>query len=183
MKKILLVATIMSLPFIATGCASITQGTSQTLTFKLDPKETKCVLTRVDDGELGSISSKSNTIQVHKDKDDIVVQCSASGFEQKTSRIVSKATTAGVTGVMLDFGITDMMTGAMYAYPTEISIVMGEESVASNDAQQVKSAISSTRMTVEEKEQKLGELKLLKEKGLISQEVYTAKQNEILNTL
>jgi hypothetical protein len=106
------------------GCASITQGTSQVLSFKMEPKEATCVLTRVGDGELGSVSGTTNTIQVSKDRDDIIIQCKAPGYNNKTTRLVSSASTAGVTGVLLDFGITDMITGAMYAYPTDVSIVM-----------------------------------------------------------
>lgn len=115
---------------LLTACASITQGTSQVLVFKMEPKEAVCVLTRIDDGELGSINGTVNTVQVSKDKDDIVVQCKAPGYQPKTTRVVSKATTAGVTGVLIDFGITDMITGAMYAYPTDISIVLEKETSA-----------------------------------------------------
>lgn len=174
------------------GCASITQGTSQTLAFKIEPKEATCVLTRVDDGELGSVSGKANTIEVHKDKDDIVVKCSASGYNDKTTRIVSKAGAAGVTGVMLDFGITDMITGAMYAYPSDINIVMENDGTKTADQQAVSASATEERkessasatakgMTEDVKEKKLTELKHLKDKGLISKEVYVAKQNEILN--
>lgn len=123
MKRIVLTGTAI----VIAGCASITQGTSQILSFRIDPKEAVCVLNRVDDGELGSVSATSNTIQVSKDKDDIIVQCKAPGYQSKTTRLVSKATTAGVTGVLLDFGITDMITGAMYAYPADISVVMEKE--------------------------------------------------------
>jgi hypothetical protein len=112
---------------VLVGCASITQGTSQVLAFRIQPKEAICILTGVDDGELGSVSGTSNTIQVGKDKDDIVVQCRAPGYQQKTTRVVSRATTAGVTGVLLDFGITDMITGAMYAYPGDVTIVMDRD--------------------------------------------------------
>ena len=122
-------ADLVAMVIFVTGCASITQGTSQVLSFRIEPKEAVCVLTRVDDGELGSISAASNTIQVSKDKDDIIVQCKAPGYQHKTSRLVSKATTAGVTGVLLDFGITDMITGAMYSYPADVSIVMEREGV------------------------------------------------------
>ena len=125
---------------LAAGCASITQGTSQVLSFKIDPKEAVCVLTRVDDGELGSITGTSNTIQVSKDKDDIIVQCKAPGYQDKTTQIVSKTTTAGVTGVLLDFGITDMITGAMYAYPADVSIVMEKEGSPSSIAPAVDEA-------------------------------------------
>lgn len=153
-----------------TGCASITQGTSQTLSFKLEPKEAKCILSRTGEGELGSVSATSNTIQVQKDKDDILVQCTAPGYQQKTTRIVSAASTAGVTGVLLDFGITDMITGAMYAYPTDISVAMEKDTSAAPTA-----ALTQTT------EIKLKELKRLRNAGLISEEVYVAEQKAILS--
>ena len=154
-----------------TGCASITQGTSQVLSFKLEPKEAKCVLSRTGEGELGSINTTSNTIQVHKDKDDILVQCTAPGYQQKTTRIVSGASTAGVTGVLLDFGITDMVTGAMYAYPTDVSIVMEKDIL-----------VAPTTAVTQATETKLKELKRLRNAGLISEEVYSAQQKAILGT-
>jgi hypothetical protein len=104
------------------GCATITQGTQQAISFKLEPKDTICEVSRVGDGKLGRISSTSSTLYVGKDKDDILVVCNAPGFEQSTTKVVSGATGAGVTGVLLDFGITDMITGAMYRYPEDVTI-------------------------------------------------------------
>ena len=112
---------------LMTGCATVTQGTQQIIVFKLEPKDTKCDVNRVGDGKLGSISTSLNTIQVGKDKDDIVVTCTAPGYKQQVSKVVSGATGAGVTGVLIDFGITDMITGAMYRYPEEVSIVLENE--------------------------------------------------------
>lgn len=105
-----------------TGCATITQGTQQAISFKLEPKDTICEVSRVGDGKLGRISSTSSTLYVGKDKDDILVVCNAPGYEQSTTKVVSGATGAGVTGVLLDFGITDMITGAMYRYPEDVTI-------------------------------------------------------------
>ncbi len=100
------------------GCASITQGTSQTLIFSIEPKETRCVVTRVDDGQLGIVTQSQNTLMVSKDKDDIIVQCNADGYKPYTFKIVSSATGAGVAGaIFIDLGITDMITGAMWRYP------------------------------------------------------------------
>ena len=59
-----------------------------------------------------------------KDKDDIIIVCNAAGYEQSTTKVVSGATGAGVTGVLLDFGITDMITGAMYRYPEDVTIAL-----------------------------------------------------------
>ncbi len=110
-----------SMAFIS-GCATITQGTQQAISFKLEPKEAICEVSRVGDGKLGRISGSSNTLYVGKDKDDILVVCNAPGYEQSTTKVVSGATGAGVTGVLLDFGITDMITGAMYRYPEDVTI-------------------------------------------------------------
>lgn len=122
-NKFLIIAAVL----FVTGCATVTQGTQQIIVFKLEPKDTKCDVTRVGDGKLGSISTSLNTIQVGKDKDDIVVICTAPGYKQQISKVVSGATGAGVTGVLIDFGITDMITGAMYRYPEEVSIVLEKE--------------------------------------------------------
>ena len=110
------------------GCASITQGTSQTIIFNIEPKGTTCTASRDGDGEIGSLSTSNNTLKVSKDKDDIVVKCSAQGYKQKVIRLVSKTQTAGVLGgAVLDLGITDMVTGAMWAYPNDVSISLEKE--------------------------------------------------------
>jgi hypothetical protein len=126
MQLIIKFFTLAAILFVA-GCATVTQGTQQIIVFKLEPKDTKCDVNRVGDGKLGSISTSLNTIQVGKDKDDIVVTCTAPGHKQQVTKIVSGATGAGVTGVLIDFGITDMITGAMYRYPEEVSIVLEKE--------------------------------------------------------
>ena len=112
----------------ATGCASITKGTSQTLVFNLDPQETRCTLSRDGDGEIGSINARNNTVTVGKDKDDILVKCQAEGHAQKITRLVSSADTAGVVGgVFIDLGITDMVTGAMWQYPNTTTITLDKD--------------------------------------------------------
>lgn len=52
----------------------------------------------------------------------MIVVCNAPGYGQSTTKVVSGVTGAGVTGVLLDFGITDMITGAMYRYPEDVTI-------------------------------------------------------------
>jgi len=128
-KKIILLIAAVSL----VGCASITKGTSQTIIFNIEPKGTTCVATRDGDGEIGSVSTSNNTLKVSKDKDDIVVKCSAPGYKQKVTRLVSKTETAGVVGgAVIDLGITDMLTGAMWAYPNDVSIVLEKEGAGSD---------------------------------------------------
>ena len=119
---------IITLSLGLTNCASITQGTTQSLIFDHDPSTARCSLTREGDGEIGSISSKNNTISVGKDKDDIVVKCNAPGYKQKTMRLVSSVSSAAVVGgLLIDLGITDMITGAAYQYPGQTSIALDKE--------------------------------------------------------
>ncbi len=127
MKKFFLMAAAFAAMALG-GCASITKGTTQTLVFNIDPETARCVLTRDGDGEIGSISAKSNTVTVGKDKDDIIVKCTAPGYKQKVTRLVSSAETAGVVGgALIDLGITDMITGAMWAYPNTTTIAMEKD--------------------------------------------------------
>ena len=109
---------------VLTGCASITQGTNQVISFSIDPQEAKCAIVNKDNATLGSVSGKANLLQVSKGAGDLIANCTAEGYEQKTTRIVSSTQTAGVIGVVIDFGIVDMLTGAMWKYPDHVSIAM-----------------------------------------------------------
>lgn len=122
MNKSLLVVLMVST--LITGCASITQGTTQVISFSIDPTDAKCTVVNKENAALGTVSGKSNLLQVSKGAGDLIANCSADGYETKTTRIVSSTQTAGVLGVAIDFGITDMLTGAMWKYPDHVSIVM-----------------------------------------------------------
>jgi len=122
MKKVLV--TLSAFTLALTGCASITQGTNQVISFSIDPTEAKCSVVNKDGATLGTVTGRSNLLQVSKGASDLVVNCQADGYEQKTTRIVSSTQAAGVIGVVIDFGIVDMLTGAMWKYPDHVSIAM-----------------------------------------------------------
>ena len=115
---------IVFITVIFTGCASLTQGTTQLLTFTIDPEEATCKVITDDGTTMGTISGKANIILVAKDNSDILVQCSAEGYRDSTTRLRSSTQTAGVVGVAIDLGITDMLTGAMWKYPDQTTIVL-----------------------------------------------------------
>ena len=120
MKKIY---TLLITVFI-TGCASITQGTSQILSFSITPVETTCTVSNESGGQIGAVSGQINMLQVDKDNSDLLVNCNAKGYKQKVTRIKSTTQTAGVIGVTIDLGITDMLTGAMWKYPEHTTIIL-----------------------------------------------------------
>jgi len=126
--KYLVLASVL----LTSGCASLTQGTSQVLTFSIEPKSARCDVNRTGDGILGQVSQSSNTIEVGKDKDDIIIQCKADGYTPQVTRLKSSASGAGVSGaIFIDLGITDMVTGAMWVYPNHTSIILKKETDAS----------------------------------------------------
>jgi hypothetical protein len=124
----LLTAAFCAMTTLITGCASITQGTNQTLIFNIEPKEARCIVTRDGDGQLGLVSQSQNTLQVSKDKDDILVSCKADGYKPFSLKIVSSASGAGVAGaVFIDLGIVDFATGAMWKYPDQHNISLEKQ--------------------------------------------------------
>ena len=122
MKRIYLAFPFFAL--VISGCASITQGANQVISFSIDPQEAKCAVVNKDNATLGTVSGKANLLQVSKGAGDLIANCTAEGYEQKTTRIVSSTQTAGVLGVAIDLGIVDMLTGAMWKYPDHVSIAM-----------------------------------------------------------
>ena len=124
MNKLTFIFLFVSLGVLS-GCASNTQGTSQTIIFNLEPETAVCVAKRDGEGEIGTITAKNNSLQVSKDKDDIIIKCTAAGYKNKSVRMVSSTQAAGVIGgAFLDLGITDMLTGAMWKYEGSINIAL-----------------------------------------------------------
>jgi hypothetical protein len=98
-----------------TGCASITQGTTQKIT--ITPKQA-CVAKTQEGIELGA-TDKSGSIQVRKSKDALVIECvgkQPKTIESKVSKV------AAVGAVLLDGGVIDMLTGAMWMYESTIEV-------------------------------------------------------------
>lgn len=120
MMKFALLAAVS----LFTGCASITDGTSQTIVVSVTPREARCIATR-DSIELSSFNGKNPMLTVSKGARDILITCKLLGYDDATSRLVSKTQTEGMMSVLfLDLGVTDMITGAMWKYPSNVSILL-----------------------------------------------------------
>ena len=118
---------VITLSLGLSNCASITQGTNQVISFSIDPIDAKCSVVNKDNATIGTVSGKSNLLQVSKGSGDLIASCSADNYEPNTTRIASTTQTAGVLGIAIDFGITDMLTGAMWKYPDHVAIVMDKK--------------------------------------------------------
>ena len=95
--------------FATTGCASITHGTTQSMTFETPPQQV-CYITQ---GEtmIASIA-ETQTIKVSRSKEPITVDC---GSEKKV--YAAEINAAAYTSMMwIDFGLVDFATGSAWTY-------------------------------------------------------------------
>ena len=119
--------TLIGLLITSTGCGTMMQGTSQVITFNLEPKTTTCDLT-TKGRALGSVSTNVPQIELGKSKHDVLVRCSAPGFQDYQTLLPSEASAGGVGSVFLfDFGITDLATGAFWKYPETVTVSLRKE--------------------------------------------------------
>ena len=104
------------------GCATLVEGTDQTVTVQLSPDHASCDV--VQKGNvITSVSGDTSSITIPKSKEDISFECAADGHNSRDLRMVSSASGWGVIGcVLIDLCITDYSTGALNKYPSSITI-------------------------------------------------------------
>lgn len=101
---------ILTMALLASGCATITNGTSQDITFAM-PEHQVCAVSRVD-GILGSVQTSAPTITVQRSRDPITLDCGDSVTVYEPS-----INAAGYTSIgLIDFGLVDFATGALWQY-------------------------------------------------------------------
>ena len=114
------------------GCATIVNGSNQSVTVSTDPPGASCKLSR-QDGTLGAIPMTPGSVQVSKSKNDMVVTCEKLGYQ---TAVVSKSPSFGGAtfgNILLGGGvgaIVDAASGANYTYPSEVHVAMAPVQVA-----------------------------------------------------
>jgi len=124
-------AAIAALGAALSGCASIVEGTTQSIAVTTPPADgAKCVLTS---SEGTYYVTTPGNVTVHKTKNDLDVNCRRDGFKDAHATIPShfNGATAGniLAGGVIGIGI-DAATGANYNYPTEYAITMTPDDAA-----------------------------------------------------
>jgi hypothetical protein len=111
---------------ILPGCATITKGTNQPLTVNTEPSGAKCVLNRAG-VQIGMVDPTPGTVQIGKVHTPIAVDCKMAGYDDTGERVESRfqMMTLGniLIGGIIGFGV-DALTGAMYDYPTAITVAL-----------------------------------------------------------
>ena len=118
--------TLLAIAMLASGCATIVEGSSDTVTVDTRPPGATCELKR--DGQtIAFINPTPGAISVSKSKYDINVRCSKDEYEDAVGVVGSEfqAMTfgnilfGGLIGVAVDAG-----SGAMNEYPPIVTITM-----------------------------------------------------------
>lgn len=102
-------AVLISSVLLVQGCASLTEGTTQQVAINNLP-ESGCQV-----GE-AYVTPYWNKIYVDKANEGLTVVC-----KDETKVIESEVSSKALLGaLLLDFGIVDTLTGAMWKYPQEV---------------------------------------------------------------
>src|ERR1700733_1157840 len=123
--KLQAIATVAALGGALSGCASIVEGTTQSVAVTSTPEDgAKCTL--VNSEGTWYVSTPGNA-QVHKTKNDLYVTCKKDGFKDASLTVsphFNGATLGNViAGGVIGIGI-DAATGANFNYPESISVPM-----------------------------------------------------------
>jgi len=115
---------VLALTAICSGCATIVEGTSQSITVDVYPPTGNCIVSRQGE-QLGISTPEKRVVSISKSQHDLQFSCSAPGYQSKTEALSSNMAAATVASFfLLDFGIVDAASGAWKKYPERITVVL-----------------------------------------------------------
>jgi hypothetical protein len=107
------------------GCASVIDGTSQSMSVATNPEGAECRLMR--NGELLARITTPQTVNIKKTKHDINIECEMEGFHKSTEHVNSEIQDATWGNIILGGGIgwaVDSASGADNKYKEHVTITM-----------------------------------------------------------
>ncbi len=108
------------------GCATIFEGTDQTITINTTPPGASCDITRKGE-QIGKVSPTPGSIRVEKSKEDLSILCTKDRYVLANTAQSPKfvGTTFGniVAGGLVGV-LVDAATGANFTYPDKIEVVL-----------------------------------------------------------
>ncbi len=120
MKHVLGLIAVLSLP----GCATVMEGTGQSVSIASDPSGATCEVTR-GGTQLGDVAFTPGSIHIDKSKNDLGVTCKKEGYQ--TATVAQSPHFVGTTFGNIVLGglvgaAVDAATGANYQYPDSIHV-------------------------------------------------------------
>ena len=102
-----------------TGCATILEGDTQEIAMHVTPEDAQCLGWRHEQ-MVGIYRPLFQEMTVSKSKDDLLITCSAYGYNNARLRLTPSRSSWDVTGS----NVFDYATGALSHYDGSITIVM-----------------------------------------------------------
>ena len=131
MKKVLLVSIVIGLPFLVTGCASVTGTPNQSVSVQtreqsgIEIAGASCELSN-DEGKW--FVTTPGSVTIHRSNKDLQVSCKKEDLQPGRATVVSDTKGSMFGNIILGGGvgaIIDHNSGSAYEYPTMIDILMG----------------------------------------------------------
>lgn len=114
---------------LLSACATIVNGSSQTVTVSTEPPGAVCTVDRVG-ARIGAIAQTPGSVRLDKSKNDLSVTCAKPGFQ--TATVTKTPSFGGATfGNIIAGGVigvvVDAASGANYEYPGDIRLELAAE--------------------------------------------------------
>ena len=159
------IAGLMMASAAMAGCATIIQGSAQSIAVSSSPSGAYCTLAR-DGRVIGRIEATPDVVNVEKTKDDILLNCSAAGYAPSSQYLHSGIATGTygniILGGVIGWGI-DSATGSDNEYPSAVSVTFAP---LPNQVASQNTAAARPKCTREEQAQVQSFQRLAEEKGV-----------------
>ena len=197
MKSVKLFSLLLALNFLV-GCASITSDSTSSVSVQTrtaDGKEVTGAKCEMANKRGKYFVTTPGTIMLQGSNDDLMITCRADGHDNGMAQVVSETKGNMFANIILGGGIgafVDHSNGSAYRYPSFIEVTMGntviigdkkddDDANCVNAMGQNNCANANKKKINLSKEDKLKELKKLKDDGLIDDEAYKKYQEQVLS--
>ena len=120
---------LMGVLLTTSGCATIFEGTSQSVSVTTDPAGANCTVDRKGT-RVGQVNPTPGSIHIDKSKDDLSIHCEHVGYTPSDVADSPRfqGTTFGniVAGGLIGV-VVDAASGANYEYPSDLRITMAPQ--------------------------------------------------------
>ena len=153
--KLQRLTALLLLAFGLPACATITSGTTQSVSVMTEPAGAACTLTR-EGAVVGIVNPTPGTVSVSKSSRDIAIRCTRTGYSAGAGVATPQiqAMTAGnlLLGGVIGLAI-DAASGAISRYPDSIMVALPPEAFASDSTRHAffDERLSDTRRRFEER--------------------------------
>lgn len=120
MRRLFVLSAVALLP----GCATIMEGTSQSVAVSTTPPGAACTVDRAGT-RLGAVPSTPGSLHLDKSKNDLTVACDKEGYQHAVVSESPKFVGTTFGNIIIGGGIgaiVDAASGANYEYPSQIQV-------------------------------------------------------------